>query len=156
MLHVPSCLGGVHGLKPAQACCCFQSSCFWLFIFDALCWAVYILVWLPQKGNTFLWIILGMGICPTHWPTQPIQLFIYSKGHPLVSSASRWVQLLSQHLWSLPRFCSEFHEDIACAHLLRAFFSCRALLISLFFQVEKYYMRFWGAFSYQLCFQLKK
>lgn len=36
----------------------------------------------------------------------------YIKGHPLFSLASRWVQLSSQLLWTLPRFCSEFCEEL--------------------------------------------
>lgn len=33
MLDVPRCSGSVHGLKPAQTCCCLQSSFCWLFSF---------------------------------------------------------------------------------------------------------------------------
>lgn len=95
-----------------------------------------------------------------HSLTHSANTILYSKGckDPLVSLASRWVQLSSQLMWTLPRFCCSQNSVRNCAYLLGASFCCRALLISLLFQVEKYYMKFWGFgfFSYQLCFQLKK
>lgn len=91
MLHVPSGLGGMHGSKPAQACCCLQTPFCWLFNFCALGWAE-LHIYFPHTGlavsgrKYFKLIILGKGICSTRWPPQPVQLFIYTKA----TLRSRW------------------------------------------------------------------
>lgn len=70
-------------------------------------------------------------------PTHSANTALYTQDHPLLSLASRWVQLSSQLLWT-----PQILFRVLCGTVpisSEYFFCCRALLISLLFQVEKFW-----------------